>query len=104
MQHYLLQARQMQALSFIVHIPLVCFGMASIALAWLRRYGVARASAAVAVAAVLFGWAAAQRPFVLPGLTLARAAAGDATMIGRTRACRSTRPMTLEPIPRVANC
>jgi cytochrome d ubiquinol oxidase subunit I len=27
-QDYLLQARQMQALSFIVHIPLVCFGIA----------------------------------------------------------------------------
>ncbi|WP_433275374.1 cytochrome ubiquinol oxidase subunit I [Pseudonocardia xinjiangensis] len=27
-QDYLLQARQMQALSFAVHIPLVCFGMA----------------------------------------------------------------------------
>jgi cytochrome bd ubiquinol oxidase subunit I len=27
-QHYLLQARQMQALSFVVHIPLVCFGIA----------------------------------------------------------------------------
>jgi cytochrome bd ubiquinol oxidase subunit I len=27
-QHYLDQARQMQALSFAVHIPLVCFGMA----------------------------------------------------------------------------
>ena len=26
-QHYLLQARQMQALSFAVHIPLVCFGI-----------------------------------------------------------------------------
>jgi hypothetical protein len=25
---YLLQARQMQALSFAVHIPLVCFGVA----------------------------------------------------------------------------
>ncbi len=28
MGHYILQARQMQALSFIVHIPLVCFGIA----------------------------------------------------------------------------
>jgi cytochrome d ubiquinol oxidase subunit I len=28
MQAYLLQARQMQSLSFIVHIPLVCFGIA----------------------------------------------------------------------------
>src|SRR6266446_3276670 len=27
-QRYLLQARQMQALSFVVHIPLVCFGIA----------------------------------------------------------------------------
>ena len=27
-QQYLLQARQMQALSFAVHIPLVCFGIA----------------------------------------------------------------------------
>src|SRR2546423_2985585 len=27
-QRYLLQARQMQALSFTVHIPLVCFGIA----------------------------------------------------------------------------
>ena len=27
-QSYLLQARQMQALSFAVHIPLVCFGIA----------------------------------------------------------------------------
>jgi cytochrome d ubiquinol oxidase subunit I len=27
-QHHLLQARQMQALSFAVHIPLVCFGIA----------------------------------------------------------------------------
>ena len=27
-QQYLLEARQMQALSFAVHIPLVCFGIA----------------------------------------------------------------------------
>ena len=27
-QDYLLEARQMQALSFAVHIPLVCFGVA----------------------------------------------------------------------------
>ena len=27
-QDYLLQARQMQALSFAAHIPLVCFGIA----------------------------------------------------------------------------
>src|SRR5687768_1012505 len=40
-QEYLLQARQMQALSFAVHIPLVCFGVAFpalvLALEWLGR-------------------------------------------------------------------
>src|SRR5919112_2480485 len=40
-QDYLLEARQMQALSFAVHIPLVCFGVAFPALVlgmeWLGR-------------------------------------------------------------------
>src|SRR6201995_2030646 len=40
-QDYLLQARQMQALSFAVHIPLVCFGIAFPAMVlfmeWLHR-------------------------------------------------------------------
>jgi cytochrome bd ubiquinol oxidase subunit I len=40
-QHHLLEARQMQALSFAVHIPLVCFGVAFPALVlfveWLYR-------------------------------------------------------------------
>src|SRR6184192_182379 len=40
-QHYLLEARQMQALSFAVHIPLVCFGIAFPAMVlfveWLYR-------------------------------------------------------------------
>jgi cytochrome d ubiquinol oxidase subunit II len=56
-------------------------GIASLGLTWIRRYGTARASAALAVAALLSGWAAAQRPFVLPGLTLSAAAAADSTMI-----------------------
>jgi cytochrome d ubiquinol oxidase subunit I len=41
MQDYLLEARQMQALSFAVHIPLVCFGVAFpmlvLAMEWLGR-------------------------------------------------------------------
>ena len=40
-QEYLLEARQMQALSFAVHIPLVCFGVAFpalvVGLEWLGR-------------------------------------------------------------------
>jgi len=39
-QDYLLEARQMQAVSFAVHIPIVCFGIAFPALVifveWLR--------------------------------------------------------------------
>jgi cytochrome d ubiquinol oxidase subunit I len=37
-QEYLLQARQMQALSFIVHIPLVCFGIAFPAMVLLAEW------------------------------------------------------------------
>src|SRR2546421_10342439 len=40
-QHYLFEARQMQALSFAAHIPLVCFGIAFPAIVlfteWLGR-------------------------------------------------------------------
>jgi cytochrome d ubiquinol oxidase subunit II len=45
------------------------------------RFGPARASAALAVAAVIAGWAAAQSPELLPGLTVAEAAAGRSTLI-----------------------
>jgi len=38
-QDYLLQARQIQALSFAVHIPLVCFGIALPALRQSRPTG-----------------------------------------------------------------
>jgi cytochrome d ubiquinol oxidase subunit I len=37
-QSYLTQARQMQALSFIVHIPLVCFGIAFPAMVLLTEW------------------------------------------------------------------
>jgi cytochrome d ubiquinol oxidase subunit II len=45
------------------------------------RFGLARVSAALAVAAVVAGWAAAQQPYLLPGLTVRAAAAGRATLI-----------------------
>src|SRR3954447_15565618 len=44
-----------------------------------RRYELARMSASLAVAAVVAGWALAQRPVLLPGLTVQQAAAPDAT-------------------------
>jgi cytochrome d ubiquinol oxidase subunit II len=56
-------------------------GLATMALCWLSRFGLARLSAALAVAAVVAGWAAAQAPRMLPGMTVTQAAAGRATLI-----------------------
>jgi cytochrome d ubiquinol oxidase subunit II len=56
-------------------------GLTTLVLVWRERFQLARGSAALAVAAILAGWAAAQRPDVLPGLTLHQAAASRATLI-----------------------
>jgi cytochrome d ubiquinol oxidase subunit II len=56
-------------------------GAATLALVWTERYGPARLSAALAVAAIVVGWALAQDPYFLPGqLTLRQAAAPDAVL------------------------
>ena len=56
-------------------------GVVTMVLVFLGRFGPARVSAALAVAAVIAGWAAAQSPQLLPGLTVAEAAAGRSTLI-----------------------
>ena len=56
-------------------------GLATLALVRGRRYGPARLSAALAVAAIVAGWGVAQRPVLLPGLTIEQAAAGRATLL-----------------------
>jgi cytochrome d ubiquinol oxidase subunit II len=56
-------------------------GVLALLLVWRNRFALARLSAAVAVAALLAGWAAAQRPDLLPGLTLSQASAGTRTMV-----------------------
>jgi cytochrome d ubiquinol oxidase subunit II len=56
-------------------------GVGTLALVWRRRYEPARATAALAVAAVIAGWGFAQRPDILPGLTIEEAAAGRSTLI-----------------------
>jgi len=56
-------------------------GLATLALVWARRYEAARYSAAVAVAAVVAGWAVAQQPVLLPGLTVSQAAASDDVLV-----------------------
>jgi cytochrome bd ubiquinol oxidase subunit II len=56
-------------------------GSGTLVLVFWSRFELARVSAALAVAAVVAGWAAAQEPYVLPGLTVRAAAAGRATLI-----------------------
>ncbi len=66
-------------------LALVCVsgaaGLATLALCWASRFGLARLTAALAVAAVVAGWAAAQAPRFLPGMTVTQAAAGDSTLV-----------------------
>jgi cytochrome d ubiquinol oxidase subunit II len=56
-------------------------GGATLVLVLRRRYELARLSASLAVATVVAGWALAQRPVLLPGLTVQQAAAPDATLV-----------------------
>jgi len=56
-------------------------GLATLALCWRWRFGLARLTAALAVAAVVAGWGAAQAPRFLPGLTVTQAAADRSTLI-----------------------
>lgn len=59
-------------------------GLGTLALVWGRRFGAARYTAALAVAAIVAGWALAQRPLFLPGLTVAQAAAPTDTLVAVT--------------------
>ena len=59
----------------------VLAGLLTLGLVWARRYEPARLSAALAVVAILAGWALAQEPRILPGLTIAHAAAPHDTLV-----------------------
>ena len=56
-------------------------GLVTLAFVWARCFGPARVSAALAVAAIVAGWAIAQQPRLLAGLTIDEAAAGSTTLI-----------------------
>jgi len=56
-------------------------GVATLALVWRRRYELARVTSAVAVTAVVVGWALAQEPTILPGLSVEQAASPRETLI-----------------------
>jgi cytochrome d ubiquinol oxidase subunit II len=56
-------------------------GAATISFVLARRYGFARVTAATAVAAIIAGWGLAQRPRLLPGLTIEQGAADRSVII-----------------------
>jgi cytochrome d ubiquinol oxidase subunit II len=56
-------------------------GLGTIVLVWVRRFEPARYVAGIAVAAVVAGWALAQKPEILPGLTVRQAAAPHDTLV-----------------------
>jgi cytochrome bd ubiquinol oxidase subunit II len=68
-----------------VALAMVCVsavaGLATLVLCWRSAFGLARLTAAAAVAAVVVGWAVAQSPRLLPGLTVVAAAAGHSTLV-----------------------
>jgi cytochrome d ubiquinol oxidase subunit II len=65
-------------------ISSIIAGSATLALVWWRRYEASRYSAAFAVAAIIVGWALAQSPVFLKGLTVREAAAGRDTLVAVT--------------------
>jgi cytochrome d ubiquinol oxidase subunit II len=62
-------------------IASVLAGSATLALVFARRFEAARYSAAIAVAAIIAGWALARWPTLLPGLTVQQAAAPHDTLV-----------------------
>ena len=59
----------------------IASGSAAVIFVWRNKFGLGRLSAALAVAAIVAGWAVAQQPRLLPGLTVTQAAAGRSTLI-----------------------
>jgi cytochrome d ubiquinol oxidase subunit II len=59
----------------------VLSGVATLALMFARRFEAARATAALAVAGLIGGWALAQDPVFLPHLTIAQAAAPSQSLV-----------------------
>jgi cytochrome d ubiquinol oxidase subunit II len=56
-------------------------GVATLGLVWMRRFEAARYGAVLAVAATVAGWALAQNPVFLPGMTVQQAAASHDVLV-----------------------
>jgi cytochrome d ubiquinol oxidase subunit II len=76
-------------------------GVSTLVLVWTERYGLARVTSALAVVAIVVGWALAQDPYLLPpSLTLDQAAAADAGDRDRGRPRHADpRPVAVVPLP-----
>ena len=74
--HRLVEGRGLPAVAVSI-----AAGLATLALVVRRRYEPARYSAALAVGAIIAGWALAQSPFFVRGLTVKQAAAGHDTLV-----------------------
>ena len=70
------------SLALPIHIVTGIAAVTAIAALWRRRYRLARAVAAAQVTFILWGWAAAQYPYLLPpSLTIEAAAAPSRTLV-----------------------
>ena len=73
--------RLLEGRGLIGLIASIVAGCATLALVWWKRYEASRYTAALAVAAIIAGWALAQSPVFLEGLTVREAAAGRETLV-----------------------
>jgi cytochrome bd ubiquinol oxidase subunit II len=78
---HFLYARLLRGSALAAVIVSALAGLATLALVARERFEPARYSAALAVAAVIAGWALAQRPVLLKGLTVQQAAAPHDTLV-----------------------
>jgi cytochrome d ubiquinol oxidase subunit II len=78
---HFLYVRLLHGSALAVVIVSALAGLTTLALVAARRFELARYSAALAVAAIVAGWALAQRPLLLKGLTVQQAAAPHDTLV-----------------------
>jgi cytochrome d ubiquinol oxidase subunit II len=78
---HLVYHRLVEGRGLIGLLASIAAGSTTLALVWWKRYEASRYTAALAVAAIIAGWALAQSPIFLEGLTVREAAAGRNTLI-----------------------
>jgi cytochrome bd ubiquinol oxidase subunit II len=81
---YPLYHRLVEGKGLIGLVASIVAGTATLMLLWWKRYETSRYTAAIAVAAIIAGWALAQSPVFLEGLTVREAAAPRDTLVAVT--------------------